>query len=95
MIEAGIVTQGGAWFKITKTGEVLGQGFDNATANLANHPELLEEVDEWLKNTGYSTHNEMVEAAEKLLENVDVKTSEELDVALAENPVTTKKKTKK
>ena len=95
LIEAGIVTQGGSWFTIVKTGEKLGQGFDKATANLVNHPELLEEVDEWLKNTGYSTHNDLVEQAEKLLENVDVKTADELDVALAENPVTIKKKAKK
>jgi hypothetical protein len=38
---------------------------------LENFPELLKEMDEWLKDTGYSTVSKEIEEAEALLEGPD------------------------
>jgi len=67
MVNAGMVEKAGAWFSYK--GERLGQGEKNTEENLHKFPQLLEELDVWLKTTGYSTVNKNVEEAEQLLES--------------------------
>lgn len=66
-IEADIVQKSGAWYSIG--GERLGQGRINSEKILENEfgDMLLDKLDEWLSNTGYSSHNEEIEQAEQLL----------------------------
>lgn len=64
-----IITKAGSWYSY---GDVkLGQGAINASKSLENLPELLKEMDEWLKDTGYSTVSKEIEEAEALLEGPD------------------------
>ncbi len=74
-VEAGIVEQNGAWYSYGD--ERLGQGKINAMKALEKVPEILDKIDVWLENTGYSTHNEEAEQAEQIiqeeLEDVEVK----------------------
>ena len=67
-IEAGIVEQKGAWYSIGD--DRLGQGRLNAEKNLEEifGDEILDKLDKWLEDTGYSTHNQEVEDAEKIIE---------------------------
>jgi len=67
-IKAEIVEQSGAWYSIN--GERLGQGRLNAEKALEEtfSDVVLDKLDKWLEDTGYSTHNEEVEMAEQLIE---------------------------
>jgi len=67
-IKAEIVEQSGAWYKIGD--DRLGQGRLNAEKALEEEfgDQVLDKLDKWLEDTGYSTHNEEAEHAEKLIE---------------------------
>jgi recombination protein RecA len=64
-VKAGIVERSGAWYSYK--GERLGQGIKDATQNMKEYPALINELNEWLKTTGYSTVNENIRQAEELL----------------------------
>jgi recombination protein RecA len=66
-IEADIVQQNGAWYSMG--GERLAQGRIKAMKALEEFPEILDKIDEWLDNTGYSTHNEELETAEQMIQS--------------------------
>lgn len=63
---AGLIKQAGAWFSYGE--EKLGQGAANAADNIGNFPHLLDDLDSWLGDTGYSTVNDQVKEAVELLE---------------------------
>ena len=65
-IQADIVQQNGAWYSLG--GERLGQGRINALKALEEIPDVLDEIDKWLENTGYSSHSEEVERAEQMIQ---------------------------
>jgi recombination protein RecA len=65
-IEADIVRQNGSWYSYGD--ERLAQGRINALKALEEVPEVLDKIDIWLENTGYSSHNEEVEKAEQMIE---------------------------
>jgi recombination protein RecA len=62
--EANLVESKGAWFSYGD--KKLGQGAVNAAENIGAFPELLDELDNWLESTGYSTVNEEVKEAEEM-----------------------------
>lgn len=64
-VQSGIVIKKGSWYSFGE--EKLGQGAANATKALASFKDILESINEWLKNTGYSTKSPEIEKAEKLL----------------------------
>lgn len=64
-VEAGLIEQKGAWYSYKS--ERLGQGEKNATEALHEFPELIDDVNNWLEKTGYSTVSKEVEEAEQLL----------------------------
>ena len=70
-IEAEIVQQNGAWYKIGD--ERLGQGRLNAEKALEEDfgDEVLDKLDAWLESTGYSSYNEQVEMAEAMVQSED------------------------
>ena len=70
-IEADIVQQNGAWYKIGD--ERLGQGRINAEKALEEDfgDEVLDKLDSWLESTGYSSYNEQVEMAEAMVQAED------------------------
>lgn len=74
-IEAGLVQRGGAWYSYRN--ERLGQGSKNAGKALKNYPELIDRLNEWLQNTGYSTVNDNLKEAEELSEEVEKETKNE------------------
>jgi recombination protein RecA len=63
-----LVEKAGSWYKIKETGESLGQGAIKAMDAFIEHPEFLEKIDLFLKDTGYSTVSEEVKQAEELLQ---------------------------
>jgi len=67
-MEANIVTKSGSWYSIGD--DRLGQGRVNAEKALEENfgNEIIDKLDEWLENTGYSTYNEQVEIAEQMIE---------------------------
>jgi recombination protein RecA len=65
-IEAEIVEKNGSWYSYK--GERLGQGKMNAMKALEEFPEVLNDIDDWLESTGYSTHNETAEAEQMVVE---------------------------
>lgn len=65
-IESNIIQKSGSWYAMNE--ERLGQGAKKAMEAMKNNPEILDKLDKWLEDTGYSTHNEEAEAAEKLIE---------------------------
>lgn len=67
-IEAGLITKNGAWYSTSDGGDRLGQGAKNASEALKDFPGILEKINIWLADTGYSTINENVKEAEALLE---------------------------
>ena len=69
-VKANIIQKAGSWYSWKE--EKLGQGVSNAMETLEKLPEVLKDIDEWLKNTGYSTINKEIEEADKLLLEVDV-----------------------
>lgn len=66
-IEAGIITQKGSWYSWKE--ERLGQGIKNAMEALENNKEIFDEIDEWLKNTGYSSTDKELKEANILLDS--------------------------
>lgn len=78
-VNAGIIEQKGAWYNYK--GERLGQGVLNATQALEEDAfeGLIEDIDRWLVNTGYSSVSREVQQAEELLqEEEDVKEPKKL-----------------
>ena len=73
-IEAGLASVGGSWFTID---DEKFQGATNATEGLRNDKTILNKLDEWLKQTGYSTINENIVEATKILEKEIVDDIEE------------------
>jgi recombination protein RecA len=67
-LKADIVKKAGSWYSYGD--ERLGQGELNALEGLAEFPEILDELDNWLADTGYSTVSKEIEQAEELLEDV-------------------------
>ncbi len=65
-IKADIVQQNGAWYSMGD--ERLAQGRIKAMKELENHPEVLDKIDKWLEDTGYSSHSEEVERAEQMIQ---------------------------
>jgi recombination protein RecA len=67
-IEADIVQKNGAWYSIGN--ERLAQGRINAEKELEENfaNEVLDKLDAWLENTGYSTYNEEAEEVEQMIE---------------------------
>jgi len=65
-IEAEIVDKSGSWYSYK--GERLAQGKINAMKALEDFPDIINDIDKWLEDTGYSTHNEIAEAEEVLEE---------------------------
>lgn len=67
-LQADIIQQKGAWYSIDD--ERLGQGRINAEKALEENfgDNVLEKLDKWLEDTGYSTHNDETEMAEQMIE---------------------------
>lgn len=63
---AGLIESKGAWFSYG--GSQLGQGAANASDNIGDFPQLLDDLDNWLSDSGYSTVSEEVREAEQLLQ---------------------------
>jgi len=68
-IEAELIEKSGSWYS-TKEGERLGQGEAKAMLNIM--PETIKALDEWLKNTGYSTLSSEIKEAAALVEDAEV-----------------------
>ena len=75
-IEANIIQQNGAWYSMGD--ERLGQGKANTEKMMEETfgNEILDKLDKWLEDTGYSTHNEQIEQAEQMIES-ELKVEEE------------------
>lgn len=75
-IEANIIQQNGAWYSMGD--ERLGQGKANTEKIMEETfgNEILDKLDKWLEDTGYSTHNEQIEQAEQMIES-ELKVEEE------------------
>ena len=65
-IESGIVEANGSWYSYK--GERLAQGKMNAMKALEDFPEVINDIDKWLENTGYSSYNAQAEEAEELIQ---------------------------
>lgn len=77
LVECGEVEKSGSWYSLS-SGERLGQGADKASEALLEMPELLEKLNSYLKETGYSKQNsKLLEEGEKLLNSVEKEFSEE------------------
>ena len=70
-IEAEIIKQSGAWYSYGD--ERLGQGRINAMKALETLPEILDKIDVWLEDSGYSTHSEEAEKAEQIVQEEEKK----------------------
>lgn len=64
-VKADIVKKAGSWYSYKD--ERLGQGAENAITTLKNIPEILDDLDNWLGETGYSTVSEEIQEAEELV----------------------------
>lgn len=73
-IKAGLVEQRGSWVVNTKTGEKV-QGVNNFQSLMTD--DLLNDINEYIKTTGYSTYNENVADAEKLAQEPEEEITEE------------------
>lgn len=70
-IQSGIIEKSGSWYS-HRNGERIGQGKIKAMEGLMNLDGFLDEIDEWLKNTGYSSYNvEAKEAEAKEVEELE------------------------
>ena len=49
--------------------ERLAQGRIKAMKALEDHPDVLDKIDKWLEDTGYSSHNDEAEKAEQMIES--------------------------
>jgi recombination protein RecA len=77
-VDAGVIEKNGSWYNYE--GERLGQGILNATQALENDvfDGLIEDIDRWLVNTGYSSVSREVQQAEQLLQEEDVEKPKKL-----------------
>jgi len=77
-VDAELIEKNGAWYSYK--GEKLGQGLLNATKAIGEDgfEDLLNDMDKWLVNTGYSSVSEEVQLAEELLEDEEVKEPKKL-----------------
>jgi len=64
--EAGIVKLDGNTY-YTKEDIKLGVSYDKATAAISEHPELLDDLNVWLKTTGYSSTDNAVKEMEEMI----------------------------
>jgi len=67
----GGIEKAGSWYSYK--GERLGQGTAKAESALGEVPGLLDDIEKWLSNTGYSTVNEQLKEAEELLKEAENK----------------------
>lgn len=74
-VTAGLVEQSGAWYSYN--GERLGQGAENASKGLSKFPKLLEDINKWLMNTGYSNVDNLLKQAEEIVVGTDAFLPEE------------------
>jgi len=92
-IDAGLIQLKGSWYSMVG-GENLGQGEANAMNNISK--EVIDKLDKWLEDTGYSTlSNEMKEAAELIEEAEVIKPKPPKGHVLKEEEQPKKKITKK
>jgi recombination protein RecA len=66
-IKSNLVVKSGTWYSYA--GERLGQGADNATQSIEKFPQLIEQLEEWLKTTGYSTFSKEIKEAEEIIQS--------------------------
>lgn len=76
-INAGKIDQKGAWYSYGET--KLGQGALNAEKALKDFPQLIDELDKWLENTGYSTVSEEVREAAEIVEKEEKKVKSKVE----------------
>jgi len=74
-IEADIVQQRGAWYSMGE--ERLAQGRLNAMKELEKYPDVLDDIDTWLEDTGYSSHSEEIEMAEHMIQEEEKQESKD------------------
>lgn len=87
---AGIVEKSGAWYKFPKYNENY-QGELNARQVFTAHPEILQDLDDFLKVTGYSTVNEEAKELIETIESEGVEKSEKKEES-TDKPIRVKKK---
>lgn len=77
-VDAGVIEKNGSWYNYK--GDRLGQGILNATQALEGDAfeGLIEDIDRWLVNTGYSSVSREVQQAEQLLQAEDVEEPKKL-----------------
>jgi recombination protein RecA len=97
-VEAGIVEKSGSWYSYKN--EKLGQGESNAMEVLKNNSEwaakIIDDLNVWLKTTGYSTVNENLKQAEEMaLKDEDASDLDTPDEVVEEKPKKVKKNGKK
>ena len=73
-MEAGLVEQKGAWYSYGE--ERLGQGIINAMEELKKIPGIIDKLDKWLENTGYSKVNTEIKEAIEIIEKEEVEIEE-------------------
>jgi len=92
-VEAGLVEKSGSWYSYK--GERLAQGEANSTIALKENQELsnkiLDDLNEWLKTTGYSTVNENLKQAEEILMNIMTDETTQVTEDVVEDESTVKK----
>jgi recombination protein RecA len=69
-LEAGILEKKGAWYSYK--GESIAQGEIKAVKALSDIKGIIDDIDKWIEDTGYSTVNKQVEEAAKLIDEVVV-----------------------
>jgi RecA/RadA recombinase len=75
-IEAGLASVGGSWYTIN--GEKY-QGSINAEEGLKNDKTILDKLDKFLEETGYSTVNENIVEAQEIIEEEEKEMEEEME----------------
>jgi len=78
LIESGIVSVDGNTHYITSTKEKMGVGASNAENKIEKYPKLLDELNVWLRNTGYSNVNSEIEKIVTEMEDVAEVAEEEV-----------------
>lgn len=77
-MEAGFIKKSGSWYSYKD--EQIGQGFEKAQAGLENFKDdLIEELEKWLENTGYSSFNEEIKEAEEMVQKETKETEETME----------------
>lgn len=84
-LESGVIEQAGSWYKYND--ESIAQGELNAVKALGDIKEIVDGIDKWISDTGYSTVNKEIEEAAKLIEEV-----EKEEETKPETPTRTKRK---